>query len=71
MIYKGSECAHCWQTFIKYAVEMGSGAVINITGFLKDWFRSSEVDGHIRTHAQHCRLRSLLSFIQNKESEGT
>jgi hypothetical protein len=29
---------------MKYAVEMGSGAMIYITKFPKDWFRHSEVD---------------------------
>jgi hypothetical protein len=29
---------------MKYAVEMGSNAVIYITKFRKDWFRHSKVD---------------------------
>jgi hypothetical protein len=50
---------------MKYAVEMGSGAMI------KHWFRHSKVDGggNSQTHRQEGDLISLLLCIQNKESE--
>jgi hypothetical protein len=36
---------------MKYAVEMGSGAMIIHTKFHKDWFRHSKVDrGDTQTH---------------------
>jgi hypothetical protein len=49
---------------MKYAVEMGSGAMIYVhTRFYKDWFRHSEVDkGDTQTHRQHGDLMSLLLF---------
>jgi hypothetical protein len=37
---------------MKYAVEMGSGAMIYITKFHKDWFRHSKVDGGGYTDTQ-------------------
>jgi hypothetical protein len=46
---------------MKYAVEMGSGVMIYITKFHKDWFRHSE-------HRQHGDRISLLLFFQNTES---
>jgi hypothetical protein len=58
---------------MKYAVEMGSAAMIYIRKFHKDWFRHSKVDGgggfrHI--DIQHGARISLLSFFfQNKESK--
>jgi hypothetical protein len=46
-----------WGEFLKYAVEMGSGAV----KFHKDWFRHSKVNkGGIHKHGQHGGRISLL-----------
>jgi hypothetical protein len=54
---------------MKYAVEMGSGAMIYIPSFIKigPGFQKL-IRGHTRTHRQHGGRISLLLFIQNKES---
>jgi hypothetical protein len=41
-------CRHieCWEGFMKYTIELGSGAMIDITKFHKYSFRHSEV--HIK-----------------------
>jgi hypothetical protein len=49
---------------MKYGAEMGSGAMIYIPNFIKDWFRDSKVDlGDTLTHRQHGNLIHLLSFF--------
>jgi hypothetical protein len=49
---------------MKYAVEMGLGAVIYIL-FRRDWFRQSKVDGgDSRAHRQHDDLISVLLFFK-------
>jgi hypothetical protein len=55
---------------MKYAVEMGSGAMIH-TKFLKDWFSHLKVDRGIliQTHRQQGDLISLLLFFQNNEGK--
>jgi hypothetical protein len=52
-----------WEGFMKYAVEMGSGAMI-YTKFHKNWFRHSKTNrrGDSQTSRQH-NLISLLLFI--------
>jgi hypothetical protein len=42
---------------MNYAVEMGSGAMIYIPSFIKDWFRHSQVN-----------KPTLVFFFQNKKS---
>jgi hypothetical protein len=55
--------------FIKYAVEMGSGAMICIPSFIKIGSGIHKLMGaDIRTHRQHGDLISLFLFFQNKES---
>jgi hypothetical protein len=52
--------------FMKYAVEMGSGAMIFIPSFIKI---GSGIQKLIQAiHRQHGDRISLLSFLQNKES---
>jgi hypothetical protein len=46
---------------MKYAVETGSGAMIYIPKFNKEWFSKSEVYlGDTQTHRQHGYRISLL-----------
>jgi hypothetical protein len=42
-----------WEGFKKYAVEMGSGAMIYIPSFYKDWLRYSKINkgGYTDTQA--------------------
>jgi hypothetical protein len=40
---------------MKYAVEMGSGAMIYIPSFIRDWFRHSKVGGGVEIHRQTSR----------------
>jgi hypothetical protein len=57
--------------FIKYAVEMGSGAAICMPSFIKIGSAVQKLIGgyiHSQTRRQHGDLISLLSFFQNKES---
>jgi hypothetical protein len=54
---------------VKYAVEMGSGAVIYIPSFIKIGSGILKLmRGDSQTHRQHEDRISLLSFFQNKES---
>jgi hypothetical protein len=54
---------------MKYAIEMGSGAMIHIPTFIKISSGIQKVIGRdTKTHRQHCDFISLLSFFQNKES---
>jgi hypothetical protein len=55
---------------MKYAVEMGSGAMIYIPSFIRT---GSGIQNllrgiHIQTHRQQGDLKSLSLFFQNKES---
>jgi hypothetical protein len=50
---------------LKYAVEMGSGAVIYIPSFIKICIAIQNLDGGIHRHDDRI---SLLLFFQNKES---
>jgi hypothetical protein len=51
---------------MKYAVEMGSGAMIYIPSFIKIGSGIQKLIGRI--HRKHGDLISLLLFLQNKES---
>jgi hypothetical protein len=52
---------------MKYAIEMGSGAMIHILNFIKKWVRHSKADGGYReTQDEDCI--GLFSFFQNYES---
>jgi hypothetical protein len=53
---------------MKYATEMGSGAMIH-TKFHKDWFRPSEVDRGEHRHRQHNDLISLLLFFKIRKED--
>jgi hypothetical protein len=59
---------------MKYAVEMGSGAMIYKPSFVKigsgtqKFMGGGEGGRHIQKHRQHGDLISLLSLFQNKES---
>jgi hypothetical protein len=50
------------------AVKMGSGAMIYIPSFIKDWFRHTKVDRQEFTATQHGDLIGLLLFCQDKDS---
>jgi hypothetical protein len=52
--------------FMKYAVEMGSGAMIYIPSFIKIGSGTQQLIGGI--HRQHGDIISLFLFFQNKES---
>jgi hypothetical protein len=51
---------------MKYAVGMGSGAMIYIPSFI--CFRHSKVDGDTQTHRQHRDRISLFLFLLNQEN---
>jgi hypothetical protein len=55
---------------MKYAIEMGSGAMICIPGFLKigSGIRKLMEGESTQTHRQHGDRISLLLFFQNKGS---
>jgi hypothetical protein len=58
-----------WEGFMKYAVEMGSGAMIYILSFKKIGSATRNVDKEdTQTHRHHGDLISLLLFFQEKES---
>jgi hypothetical protein len=64
-----------WEGFMKYAVEMGSGAMIYIPSFIKIGLAIQKLTrGELRKHThkqtrrQHVSHISLLLFCQNKES---
>jgi hypothetical protein len=53
--------------FIKYAVEMGSCAMIYIPGFIKTGFGIQQLtpgEGNSQTHKQHDDLLSLMWFLK-------
>jgi hypothetical protein len=55
---------------MKYAVEMGSGAMIYIPSFLEIGSGIQKwIEGVTQTHRQQGDLISLLLFFQNKESK--
>jgi hypothetical protein len=55
---------------MKYAVEMGSGAMIYISSFIKigPGIQKLMGEGDTQTHRQHGDLISLLSFFWHKGS---
>jgi hypothetical protein len=53
---------------MKYAAEMGSGAVMYIPSFIKNGSGIQKSIGEIHIHRQHGDLISLLLSFQNKES---
>jgi hypothetical protein len=54
---------------MKYAVEMGSGAMIYIPSFIKIGPGIQKlIQGEPQTHRQHSDLISLLLIFQNNES---
>jgi hypothetical protein len=52
---------------MKYAVEMGSGAMIPSSINIASGIRKL-IGGNTQTHRQHGDIISLLLFFQNKES---
>jgi hypothetical protein len=57
---------------MEYAVEMGSGAMICISDFIKTGSGIQKlIRGHSQTHRQQSDLISLLSFFRNNESRLT
>jgi hypothetical protein len=60
---------HRWEESVKYAVMLGSGAIIYISGFIKTGSGIQKlIRGYIdtQTHGQHDVIISLLLFFQNK-----
>jgi hypothetical protein len=58
---------------MKYAVEMGSGALIYIPSFIEagsgiQKLIGTELQTHRQTDRQHCDLVSVRLFTQNKDS---
>jgi hypothetical protein len=59
-----------WEEFMKYAVEMGSGAMIYILSFIKIGSGIQKLIGEdTQTHRQHGDHINLLVFFRNKESK--
>jgi hypothetical protein len=56
------------EVFMKYATEMGSGALIYITSFITTGSGIQKLMGDTGTHRQHGGRISLLLFFENKES---
>jgi hypothetical protein len=57
---------------MKYAVKMGSGAMIYIPSFIKTGSGIKKlIRGDTQAHRQHDDLISLLPFFQNNESRPT
>jgi hypothetical protein len=57
----------CWEGFMKYAIEMVSGAMIHIPSVIKiGWVIQKLIGGY--TDRQHGNRISLFLFFQNKES---
>jgi hypothetical protein len=57
---------------MKYAVEMGSGAMIYIPSFIKNGSGIQKlICGDTQTHREHGDLISLLLFFRNKQSRLT
>jgi hypothetical protein len=53
---------------MKYAVEMGSGAMVYILNFIKTGSVIQKlIGGNTQTHKQHGGRISLILFFQNKE----
>jgi hypothetical protein len=63
---RGNTDTDYWEGFMKYAVEMGSGAMIYIRSFIKIGSGIQKLIGGI--HRQHGDRISLLPFFLNKES---
>jgi hypothetical protein len=57
-----------WDGFMKYATEMGLGAMIYVPSFIKIGSGIQKLIRGIRRHRQHGDDISLLLFFQNKES---
>jgi hypothetical protein len=53
---------------MKYAGELGSGAMIYIPSFMKNGSATQNLIGGTRTHREHSDRIYLLLFFQNKES---
>jgi hypothetical protein len=57
---------------MKYAIEMGSGAIIYIPSFIEIGSAIQKLSGggggNSQTHRQHDNRISILIFFQNKES---
>jgi hypothetical protein len=59
-----------WERFMKYAIEMGSGAMICILIFIKigsgvqSWYGGIHIHRHTDTHRQQGDLISLLLFFK-------
>jgi hypothetical protein len=53
---------------MNYAVELGSGAMIYISSFMKTCYGVQTLLGFVYTYRQQGDLISLLLFFQNKES---
>jgi hypothetical protein len=60
-----------WEGFMKYAAEMGSGAMIYMPSFIKVWFRHLNVirgGGDSQTYREDGDRIMLFSFFQNFEN---
>jgi hypothetical protein len=59
-----------WEGFVKYAVEMGSGAMIYILCLIKigSGIQKMIGGGDSQIHRQHGDRISIISFFPNKES---
>jgi hypothetical protein len=53
---------------MKYAVQMGSGAMIYVPSFIESGSGIQKPIGEIQRHRQHGDSVSLLLFLQNKVS---
>jgi hypothetical protein len=56
-----------WEGFMKYIIEMGSGAIIYIPSFIKIGSGIQKLIGGGGIHRQHGDCLSLLLFFQNKK----
>jgi hypothetical protein len=55
-----------WEGFMKYTFEMGSGAMIYIPSFIRNWFRHSKVDRGGYRHTQTAWWSHKPTFIFSK-----
>jgi hypothetical protein len=53
-----------WKEFMKYAVEMGSGAMIYIPSFIKIGSGIQKFIGDTQTHRQHGDLINLILLFE-------
>jgi hypothetical protein len=57
------------EEFMKYVVEMGSGAIIYVPSFINICSAIQKLNGEdLQPHRPHGDFISLVLFLQNKES---